>query len=201
MKIPFDSKHVARMVRALRCKVRGLSFLNGGVVGGVLSAVKGDASPPRSSMVFGHPKNARTLVVSQCGALVLRVDGSAHVSQVGDGIVRRISVHVIDVCIGPNAVRIEPRQAVKPVEKSVDLCLEALSVASGATNSVAYADVPVWLHEPREHAALRVVLHKLAQTLRGKIGLSHEAVLSLIGQRPARVDSTSGLRYFSARAD
>ena len=37
----------------------------------------------------------------------------------------------------------------------------------------------------------------LSHTRRRRICLSHDALLLLIGQRPARVDSTDGLRYFS----
>ena len=36
--------------------------------------------------------------------------------------------------------------------------------------------------------------------LSGKIGLSHDVLQLLIGQRPARVISTGGLRYFITRA-
>jgi hypothetical protein len=42
-----------------------------------------------------------------------------------------------------------------------------------------------------------VVMKKLAQRLRGKIGLSHDALQLLIGQRPARVSARGGLRYFN----
>jgi hypothetical protein len=40
-------------------------------------------------------------------------------------------------------------------------------------------------------------VNKLAQLLRGKIGLSHEVPFTRIGQRPVSVSSTCGLRHFS----
>jgi hypothetical protein len=48
-----------------------------------------------------------------------------------------------------------------------------------------------------EYSGVGVVVKKLAQALRGKIGSSHDALLMLIGQRPASADNASGLRYFS----
>ena len=53
------------------------------------------------------------------------------------------------------------------------------------------------IHQPGEHTGVQVVMEKLAQTLRGKIRGSHKALQLLIGQRPAGVSSTCGLRYFT----
>lgn len=51
-------------------------------------------------------------------------------------------------------------------------------------------------HAPVENSGLRVIGKNFAQALRGKIGGSHEALLLLIGQRPAGVSSTARASSF-----
>jgi hypothetical protein len=57
------------------------------------------------------------------------------------------------------------------------------------------------LDTPSEHARYRVVVKKFAQTLRGKIGLSHEALQLLIGQRPAAIRSRLRASLFYGEAN
>jgi hypothetical protein len=50
---------------------------------------------------------------------------------------------------------------------------------------------------PRKNPGFRVVVKKFAQAFCGKIGLSHDAVLSLCGQRPGGASTPFGLRHFN----
>ncbi len=52
-------------------------------------------------------------------------------------------------------------------------------------------------YAPGENASFWVIVQKFAQALRGKIGLSHDAVLSLIGQRPAGAINAARASLFS----
>jgi len=135
------------------------------------------------------------LAVEMRAALVLLVYCLRNIAQVSYRIVSGVTVLMVDLSIRPNATHVQPRKAVRPVvmTSNADLDVTAAVAASGAR---LVASLASWI-APAKYAGIWIVVKKLAQTLRGKIGLSHDAVLSLIGQRPARVDSTGGLRYFS----
>ena len=197
-KLPFVSERIAGMVCALACNVRCARFFYGCMVSGVLSAIKRDASSPAAPLL-GYTKNAGTLVVPHGFPLVLGVDAAAYISQVGDGIIRPIAVYVVNVIFGPCARHVQPCQPVKPIRALVDAGYE-VAVFPETPNWCADVDAHGRLDAPRKRPGLRVVVNQFVKSLYGKIVVSHDAVLSLIGQRPARVDSTSGLRYFSGWA-
>jgi hypothetical protein len=48
-----------------------------------------------------------------------------------------------------------------------------------------------------KRAGVWVVVEKFTQTLCGKIGLSHDALLMLIGQKPGSVSALAGLLHFT----
>ena len=72
-----------------------------------------------------------------------------------------------------------------------------ISIWSPDASDASYDDAPIWFNQPRKQASLRVVMKQLAQTLRGKIGFSHDAPFQRIGQRLACVFSTCGPRHFN----
>ena len=135
------------------------------------------------------------LAVEMRAALVLLIDCLRNIAQVSYRVVSGVAVLMVDLSIRPNATHVQPREAMRPVvmTSNADLDVTSAVAASGAR---LVASLASWV-APAKYAGFWVVMKKFAQTLRGKIGLSHDAVLSLIGQRPARVDSTGGLRYFS----
>ena len=90
----------------------------------------------------------------------------------------------------------KPMRAVKLAVNLDDDVPGALVYASGDLPGAA----PNSRNAPFEVAGFRVVIEKFAQTLRRKIGSSHEAVLSLIGQRPDGVGSTARASLFSGIA-
>jgi len=51
-------------------------------------------------------------------------------------------------------------------------------------------------YAPREYASFRIVVKKFAQTLRCKIGFSHDALQMLIGQRPGAIRSRYSASLF-----
>jgi len=141
-----------------------------------------------------NAKNAE-LVVFLCRVPILLIYAYRHIAQILNSIVRWIAVNVIDMVRGLHAMNVNPRESVRQIRTTVDpnpqISLPIIASCDGSSLGVAAgADAP------RKHARFAVVVKKFAQTLRGKIGLSHDAVLSLIGQRPVSVSSTCGLRYF-----
>jgi hypothetical protein len=188
-------EHVAGMVLALACHVGGLRLFHRRVVARLLTAIRElDASSPASPL-RRDTKDAG-FVVSHRLAPVLKVDATTNVPQVGNCVVRWVAVDMVNVVFGPLAVDVQPSEAVEPVKVPVDSRPE-VSAINGAADSGADLDAAVWLDKPSKYAGAGIVVKKLAQMLRGKIGLSHEALQLLIGQRPASVSALSGLRYFS----
>ena len=135
------------------------------------------------------------LAVGVRATLVLLVDVLRNIPQVIERVVAGVAVYMVKLAPWPIAVNVQPRKAVRSVVLAgdADLGVSAAVAAPGKWLALRLAVRVV----PSECTRLRVVVKKFAQTLRGKIDGSHDAVLSLIGQRPARVDSTGGLRYFS----
>ena len=152
--------------------------------------------PFPSRPVQGDAKQTAGFIADWCSPLVLLIGAVAGLSQVRKTIVCPVAVHVVNLLRRPFARHVEPRKAVRFVR---------VSGATDAPIPIAFVQIPgplpvatTWAtFGSCEYARLGVVVKKFAQTLRGKIGLSHDALLMLIGQRPACVSAHGGLRYFS----
>jgi len=140
-----------------------------------------------------EPRNG----VSEDASAVLSVECWRDITQVAEPIVRRISVDVVKVLFWPLSGGMEPCKPVAkvggPIQSDDDV-----SVFSVITRHVASLAMALAVQAPCECARGLVVVKKLAQTLRGNIGLSHDALQLLIGQRPQRVSARLGLRYCGA---
>jgi hypothetical protein len=77
------------------------------------------------------------------------------------------------------------------VQPALGLKVGGVSLLCGRKASIAK------LLAPSKHTGFWCVIKNFAQTLRGKIGLSHDAVLSQIGQKLTCVSAHGGLRYFN----
>lgn len=129
---------------------------------------------------------------------VLHVLGARSGTKVCPSVVLPIAVDVVNVSGGPSPGHVEPRETVVKVAGSINADPQVVIAGRISRNWPQGASVRVAgaLRNPGEYSSLRVVVKKFAQALRGKIGLSHDALLMLIGQRPASADNASGLRYF-----
>lgn len=133
-------------------------------------------------------------------ASVLRVCCPVYVSQICKAVIGTIAVDVVNLCFRPLACHVKKRETVS---------IEAIfAKADGhVTKSFVHAtNEPALrrsvktggaLWKRPERADFWIVVNKLAQTLRGKIGLSHEALQLLIGQRPAAIRSRLRASLFS----
>ena len=154
-------------------------------------------SPVRS--IFANTENA-VRAVGLRSTLVLHVPHMRNISQIANPVVAWVPVDVVDHSGRPNPVYMQPCKSVRPVNPSsyTNFQIPAVIVSSDISDM----DVGCKPCQPRKTATLWVVVKQFAQALCGKrkIIFSHDTVPSLIGQRPARVISTGGLRYFITRA-
>lgn len=143
-----------------------------------------------------HAQNA-SLVVFVGAPPVLMVDSSSGYAKVRNSVIPTLAVYVVDWRIWERSMHIEPRKPMSQVHAPVDHELRVPGCGMNPAGSLSSSNDTTPAHKIRQEASFVVVVKKFAQTLRGKIGISHDALQLLIGQRPARVDSASGLRYFS----
>lgn len=184
---------------ALGFKVSGMRLFWSCILPKVVAfPVDADLSKPRqrcSMFSFGNPKKPASAVGSTF-AHVLLVFRFGCATQIGPSVVRSIPINVVNFVRRPFVSHVQPRKAMGFVGIAPNLdCSVPLNGFKSArhgvgVNRIGHSDAP------RKNARFWIVMKKFAQTLRGKIGLSHDAVLSLIGQRPVSVSSTCGLRYF-----
>ena len=193
-------KRIARMKHALACNVFNLSIIGCCVIAAQNLSVKLNRRDPSSPFAV-YAKNP-ALALALCRPEILQVNGSRNVSQVAKGVVRPIPIFVVDVVLRPIASHVKPCQPMASIGLGLESYLEIPQRIKASSDCAdRCGPVSASLNDPRKNAGFWVVVKKLAQHLRGKIGLSHDAVLSLIGQKPACVDSTSGLRYFNGLAE
>lgn len=127
---------------------------------------------------------------------VLHVGCLWDIAQVFKTVIRFDAVDVVNAMFRPAPRDHQPNEA---------MCKIPLAVQP-------QGDIPLVMREPNlspnstlvelgsrsKNARRWVVMKYLAQMLRCKIGLSHDALQLLIGQRPRRVGSTSRPRYFAS---
>jgi hypothetical protein len=132
-----------------------------------------------------------TGVVAARVALILGVDGRSCNPQIRDAVVKPIAVNVVNRARRPLTIHVEPSESVPPVPHQVN----AKHSVTPRKTAIGYwphlvTVVPTNGNAARKNASLWIVLKQLAQSLRGKIVSSHDALLMLIGQRPVSVFST-----------
>ena len=159
----------------------------------VLDSVDAD-SRPITRPVPANPKKSK-FVIDLRFALILHVDRVRHISEILNSVVSRVAIKVVNV-FRPFSIDIQPSETVRAVWNLAYLNLLVLFRCAAACRLPgSYAALR---NDPSKRAGFWAVVEKFAQTLRGKIGVSHDAPSKRIGQRPACVSSTCGLRYFSA---
>lgn len=135
---------------------------------------------------------------------VLPITTATHNSKIRPPVINPNSIDVIYKSTRPTVRYIQPR---KPVRK-MSIVINAYSGISIPGINTAHLEPcanprPVGaFFRPCKNTRSGVVVQQLSQAFYGKISLSHDVVpcKQLIGQKPARVGSTGGLRYFTTRA-
>ncbi len=179
-----------RMQPALRLNVGGVGFFGRGEPAQLFAAPvypQSCAISPEFLVVIRAQWERR----GPGGALfhVLKIHRLAYVAQVCKAVVGFVAVNVVNVLLWVFACHVQPR---KPVGV-MPLALKANdSIAKGNVHNsgdIANGLPAAEPDAPSKYTRFGIVVKKLAQALRGKIGLSHEALQLLIGQRPASVSA------------
>lgn len=200
-------QHATRVQVSLGLDIGGMRLFWRGEdakVGSLASDLDGrDPFLSHASLGAGYASNPKKAGRARCVPIahVLRIELSRHVAQVGNSVVRPAPVDVVDFTVRPFAGHIEPREAVRivpaPIHTNDDVSRHSIDTSDCGAGSPAPT---MGRCRAREHASLWIVVKQFAQTLRGKIGRSHEAALSLIGQGPAAIRSRLRASLFSPLA-
>ena len=186
----------ARMVQALGRQVCGVGEL-WGFENPQFCFLPCDAyGRPEAGTVPTYTQKSKRIVYLRL-ALVLHVDRVRHTPEILNSVVRRVAINVVDM-FRPLAVNVQPSKSMRAVWGFAYLNLLVLFRCAATGWFPGPHAAPC--NDPSKRASVWVVVKKFAQTLRGKIGLSHDAPSKRIGQRPVSVSSTCGLRYFRASA-
>ena len=130
-------------------------------------------------------------------APVLQVFGVRHISKVAESVVISNPVDVIYYPDRPTTCNVQPCKSVSTVRRRKNLYNNIPDRAPvGAFRTNFYT--PTCANTPSKYSSFWIVMKNFAQTLCGKIGSSHDVVpfKQCCGEKPRRVDSTAGLRYF-----
>lgn len=130
-------------------------------------------------------------------SFVLRVLRFRNIPQIAKPVICAIVVDMVNIANRVCAAHKQPHKAVRFVTPAVNRDVYVTARVDAPSNAAALCEFAA-IHKPCELASIRVIAEKLAQALRGKIGLSHWTVLSSGGQRLGSVEALAGLRYFSA---
>lgn len=118
-----------------------------------------------------------------------------NITKVSDSVVGAVAVNVVYDSNRPRTIEMQPSEAVHSVKCAIN-SRDKISAPVVASNGRPGSNVGYAL-SARHYPGFMVVVDKLAQSLRGKIGLSHDALQMLIGQRPAFVASELPASLFS----
>ncbi len=136
-----------------------------------------------------NAENARTFIVGSSISRILRVDLLRNIAKICNRVIFPVPVYVVNVESRPLTVNEQPRESMKQ--------RAAISYARFKVTSSAFVtDNLACIHSvagkfPRKNSGFRIVVNKTSKFFCRNIRLSHDAILSLIGQRPANVTSVS----------
>lgn len=146
-----------------------------------------------------HP-DATCFTVSLCSP-VLSIFTFCCKSNVFNPVVVSYAVNVVDAFWRKATVNIKPCKSMGRVSATINNnnTISLVANTSGTLSSKIVSNANGFV-VPRKNTCFVVVVEKFAQAFCGKIGLSHAVVpcKQWFGQKPRRVTSTSGLRYFSS---
>jgi hypothetical protein len=111
---------------------------------------------------------------------VLRVNCVRNIAQICNPVVQWIAVLVVNLARWPSGMSVKPSQSMgkKPLSTDGDVAISsAIDVPSFIPNTYTAS---FWRF-PNKYASVLIVVKHFAQTLRGKITSSHDAVPSQIG--------------------
>lgn len=136
-------------------------------------------------------------VINPASPNVLGVFALRNIAQVCNSVIAWVSIYMVNTKFRPVPINVKPCNAMLFDFLAFDSNIP-VAVAPDVSCNIAHIDSIGRSDFARENAGQWIIMKKFAQAFCGKIGVSHDAVLSLIGQRPARVDSTCWPCHFTA---
>lgn len=136
------------------------------------------------------------LIVNLCPSSVFTVQSVGHISKIFNPVVNLVSVNVVNKIKWPLSINVKPNNSMNLIavcsnkNRQIPFCC-------GRADNISNLYVVAIAYFSNKLSSISVVVKKFAYALRGKIGVSHDSVLSMIGQRPAIADNNSGFRYFN----
>lgn len=188
------------MQSSLCRQVGGMSFFCRTEISDVnLSAVMADGGSPRIGLPESAPVN--TTKSRPCtgigGNQVLVVLGGADQPQIEPTVVSLDAVDMVNRSTWPKACHVKPCQPLGAVQPAVHTDSDVAVYEVGASG-FGSCKPSTDSRSADKLTGFRVVMEKFAQNCCAKIGVSHDALQLLIGQRPRRVGSTSRPRHFAS---
>lgn len=183
--LPLDSATCVQS--ALRCYVSSMSRFRcfKRADPNLLSVDRDDSTELFPARVVADPQES-CLVVSRRADLVVRIHSRSHASKIVPCVVVPLAVYVINAVFGPDSGLIKNGKAVRlekfTVKANAPVPPDLVRASSGVSNTNPCGGTG----EPPKGTRRRVIVQKLAQSLRSKIRISHDAAPSLIGQRFAQ---------------
>jgi len=152
-------------------------------------------SPALCPFVKGNAKKS-ACVVGSWTSLVLRINCWISKTQIVESVIRSIAIDVVKHVGRPLTSHVQPCKAMRKESRSVNADRNVAASFNASNRSCTMSPMPTNGNATHKRSDHRVVIKKFAQSLRGKIRFSHDALLSLIGQRPASVFSTARASLF-----
>ena len=145
----------------------------------------------------GYAKQPGNIVVLW-DSKILPVLKSIYSAKVRPSVIKFVAVDVVNFCFRPLISSIEICKSVGKILMPINAYLCIPTFSHSFPSLFAYANVRTngTFLSPSENASSSVVVKQFTQASYSKLWLSHDSVLSMIGQRPAGVDALGGLRHF-----
>ena len=148
------------------------------------------------------PMTARSYAANSQNAVwphavyVLSIFGLGGQPKITESVVQLYTINMVYKASGPRPGHVKPCKPMSGISNRKHF--DAQIAIDGVHNTGPLAlKATASVVKPRKFSGLRIVMKKIAQTLRGKIGLSHDALQLLIGQRPGSVSALAGPRHFN----
>lgn len=134
-------------------------------------------SKQAGAFVDGHPDDPRFRAGAPADVPILLVDGGCNVSQIGDPIIVRVAIDVVNLVLRPRPRRQEPSKPMCPVFVAVyrDNDISANCVLDG-TGNLPLTESPA-TNAVSKYSCAWVVIKQFANALCGKIKSSHVDLL------------------------
>lgn len=147
-----------------------------------------------SSSVGTDAKHSRTFVCFHCFSDVLKIHLPGGFAQVFNSVVGFFTIDMVKMLRREASKNVQPSKSMGFVRPAFNDDVDVAKRGLASSNRPCFVFLP--RHDTPEYSGVLVVVQQLAQALRGKIGFSHEAAPSLIGQRLASVTSASRASLF-----